>query len=314
MNVPQALEQRAQMLSRLRQFFDERGFLEVETPLLSTEVIPELHIEPVEVPAGRPSTGRTPKQYLQASPEAAMKRLLAAGATAIYQVTRSFRAGEQGPWHRPEFTLVEWYRTGDDLRAGMELLDALVQHLLATPTAVRTSYREAFSRQTGLCPHRASSAELARQAAALEIAVAEGMDCTDRDQWLHRLWDTCVQPTLGNSAPEIVYHYPASQAALARIVSTGQLLPVAERFELFYRGMELANGYHELTDAAELRQRLERVNFARQADDRPVLPIPELLLTAMESGLPPSAGVALGFDRLLMLALEAESIDEVGWL
>jgi lysyl-tRNA synthetase class 2 len=309
MNGPNLLEVRALLLGKIRQFFDQRGFLEVETPLLATAVIPELHLEPMEVTPFHPTTDVAPRQYLQASPEAPMKRLLAAGATAIYQVTRSFRAGERGRHHRPEFTLVEWYRTGDDMQAGMELLDTLVQHLLATAPAARTSYREAFVRQVGICPHGATGAELARQAAARGVAAAEGMDRTDRDQWLNLLLDASVQPTLGQSDPEIVYHYPASQAALAKTATDENGLPVAERFELYFRGVELANGYHELTDATELRQRLEGVNAARHADGRRRLPMPERLLAAMESGMPPSAGVALGFDRLLMLALGAESID-----
>jgi lysyl-tRNA synthetase class 2 len=317
MNEPQALKQRAlkqraRLLGRLRQFFDQRGFLEVETPLLSTEVIPELHLEPMElVDPALPASGEAQTEYfLQASPEAHMKRLLSAGATAIYQVTRSFRAGERGRLHRPEFTLVEWYRVGDDMWAGMELLGALVQHLLATPPAVHTSYREAFLRQTGACPHEATCDELAHRAAALGVVTPEGMDRSHREEWLDLLLDTRVQPTLGRQEPEILYHYPASQAALANLAADDQGVPVAERFELFFHGVELANGYHELTDAAELRARLERVNAARSADHRRALPMPEKLLAAMELGLPPCAGVALGFDRLLMLAMEAKSIDQ----
>ncbi len=296
------MQKRAQMLGMVRQFFDQRGFLEVDTPLLSTEVIPELHIEPMAV---------SPGQYLQSSPEAYMKRLLAAGATSIYQITRSFRSGERGRLHRAEFTLVEWYRTGDDMAAGMELLDALVQHLLATKTAIQTGYREAFIRQLGVCPHQATCHELAQLAEIGGVVVAEGMDRADRDEWLNLLLDSCVQPTLGRQGPEILYHYPASQAALAKIVTDQNGLPVAERFELYLHGVELANGYHELTDTAELRHRLVSVNSARQADGRQPLPMPERLLAAMKSGLPPSTGVALGFDRLLMLALNAESIDSV---
>lgn len=298
------LQQRALMLAKVRQFFDQRGFLEVDTPLLSTEIIPELHIEPVAV---------SPGQFLQSSPEAHMKRLLAAGATAIYQITRSFRHGEQGRLHRPEFTLVEWYRTGDDMAAGMKLLDLLAQHLLACEPAVQTGYREAFIHQLGICPHQASCHELAQLAESREVVIAEGMDRTDRDDWLNLLLDTCVQPNLGRQGPEILYHYPASQAALAKMTTDKNDLAVAERFELYLRGVELANGYHELTDATELRQRLLSVNSARQSDGRQPLPMPERLLAAMESGLPPSTGVALGLDRLLMLTLNANSIDQVLW-
>jgi len=308
---PHPLEARALLLGKVRQFFDQRGFLEVETPLLATEVIPELHIEPMATVPCTPTNRLSPKEYLQASPEADMKRLLAAGATAIYQITRSFREGERGRHHRPEFTLVEWYRAGDDMRAGMELLDALMQSLLDTPPATHTSYREAFIRHLGLCPHTATCRELASRAGEVGIPPVEGMDRADRNQWLNLMLDTRIQPTLGQRGPEILYHYPADQGALAKLDTDPDGLPVAERFELFLRGVELANGYHELTDAAQLRQRLKRVNAARQAEGREALPMPERLLAAMASGLPPSAGVALGFDRLLMLAMGAESIDAV---
>ena len=244
--------------------------------------------------------------FLQASPELHMKRLLAAGAEAIFQVTRSFRAGERGRLHNPEFTIVEWYRTGDDMLSGMNLLDELAQSLLGTASATRTTYAQAFERHVGLCPHTATLEELAA-AYNFPSPIRGG----DRDQWLNLLLATRVEPQLGRDRPEIIYHYPASQASLAKIVPTENGFDVAERFELYYRGVELANGFHELTDAAELRRRLEAVNAARVAAGRPALPLPERLLAAMEHGLPDSTGCALGFDRLVMLAVGAKSIDEV---
>jgi elongation factor P--(R)-beta-lysine ligase len=295
-----ALEKRSALLRRLRDFFYERDFVEVETPLVSPEVIPELHIEPFRLATG---------EFLQASPELYMKRLLADGATAIFQVTRSFRAGECGPLHRPEFTIVEWYRTGDDMLSGIDLLDELTQILLGTPAATHTTYAEAFERHVGLCPHTATIKELA--AAASNVTPPPDIDGSDRNEWLNLLLATRVEPRLGVNRPEIVYHYPASQASLAQVVSTDAGFEVAERFELYYRGVELANGFHELTDAAELRSRFEAVNVARVADDRPALPLPESLVAAIQRGLPPCAGCALGFDRLAMLAVGASSIDEV---
>lgn len=323
-----ALEQRAALLRKLREFFHQRGFLEVETPLLAPEVIPELHIEPLRtgdcplflpLPAEsrrdlKQEKGTVPRddsRFLQASPELHMKRLLAAGATAIYQVTRSFRGGERGRLHNPEFTIVEWYRAGDDMQAGMDLLDQLAQALLGTPPALRTTYADAFQEHVGVCPHTVTIDELATAATAANIPVPTGLDRFDRDEWLNLMLATRIEPQLGRDRPEILFHYPASQSALAQVVSTPAGHQVAERFELYYHGVELANGFHELTDADELRARFKVVNAARVADDRCELPMPETFLAAMEHGLPPCTGCALGFDRLVMLAMGAESIDAV---
>jgi len=313
------LERRSKLLAALRKFFSERQFIEVETPLLSSEVIPEQHIEPFQAittdqlgaNAGSPSSVSRRRLFLQASPELHMKRLVAAGMSAIYQVTRSFRGQEQGPLHNPEFTIVEWYRTGDDMQAGIALLDQLCQTLLETPSAIRTSYGEAFEQHVGLCPHTSTADELANRAQSLNINIPEDMPKHERDEWLNLLLATQVEPKLGLAGPEILYDYPASQAALAKITRREDGVEVARRFELYWRGIELANGYDELTDAAELRTRLDQVNNNRAANDCPALPLPESLLSAMESGLPACSGCALGFDRLVMLALEEKSIDEV---
>jgi lysyl-tRNA synthetase class 2 len=299
------LEQRSFLLRRLRTFFYERDFIEVETPLVSREIIPELHIEPIRTENG---------EFLQASPELHMKRLLAAGANAIFQVTRSFRDGERGQLHNPEFTIVEWYRVGDDMRAGMDLLDELTQTLLGTPPCARTTYTDAFKRAIGLCPHTATMNQLIEVTTSVEggcgRAPASPQE-VDRDEVLNLLLATRVEPQLGRDRPEIIYHYPASQASLAKVVSTEFGYDVGERFELYYRGIELANGFHELTDAAEQRRRFEQVNAACAAGGRSPLPLPETLLAAMEQGLPDCTGVALGFDRLAMLAVGAHAISEV---
>ncbi len=300
------LRHRCELLRKLREFFYERNFIEVETPLLSREVIPELHIEPLQLES-RDSTNR--RSWLQASPELHMKRLLTEGLPAIFQVTRSFRADEIGTLHNPEFTILEWYRTGDDMQAGMSLLDDLCETLLGTPPAVRTSYADAFQSQLGICPHTATCEELAACAERHGIS-AEGIRQTDRDEWLNLLLVTKIEPRLGLQGPELLFDYPASQASLAKTVIRNGI-EVAERFELYWRGVELANGYHELTDAAELRARFIEVNNARAADGRPALPLPESLLSAMERGLPNSTGCALGYDRFVMLALGTESIGDV---
>ncbi|MCO6046467.1 EF-P lysine aminoacylase EpmA [Aeoliella sp. ICT_H6.2] len=288
------LKRRAELLANVRQFFSDRGFTEVATPRVDVEIIPELHIDPFEAPG---------LGYLQASPEMHMKRLLCAGSGPIFEIAQCFRRGERGKLHRPEFTMIEWYRPGDDMQAGMGLLDELLQQMLGTPTATRTSYREAFQRSVGIDPHTAPLEQLQKKA-------GEVLD--DRDELLNLLLARHVEPALGSGAPELLYHYPASQSALAATTIDEQAVQVAERFELYHGGVELANGYHELTDPVELRERLAIANEGRTEFGRPTLPLPEMLLAAMtDPGMPPCAGVALGFDRLLMLAVGAESIDEV---
>ena len=296
------LQQRSDLLSKLREFFLQQGFVEVETPVLAGEVIPELHIEPRSVPdsSGRP-------QWLQASPELHMKRLLAAGMESIFQLTRSFRGEEFGHLHHPEFTILEWYRVGDDLQAGMRLLDELMQFVVGTAPAKRTSYQEVFEQQLGINPHLATVEQLA----GLGFELPEGLDRANRDEWLNFLLATQVESRLGTEVPEILYHYPASQAALARVAERESGEFVAERFELYWQGVELANGYHELTDPIELRKRLEQVNRDRQRAEKAALPLPESLLADMERGMPDCAGCALGVDRLVMLALGAESLDTI---
>lgn len=197
------------------------------------------------------------------------------------------------------------------LQAGIGLLDELCRATLGTPAAKRTSYADAFERSVGVCPHTAKCKQLAERTRELGVAVPETLQTDDRDEWLNLLLAMKIEPELGRDEPEILYDYPASQAALAKVVVRENGQQVAERFELYWHGVELANGYHELTDADELRRRLEATNQNRQSDGRLALPPPETLLTAMEAGLPACAGCALGFDRLAMLALGETSIDKV---
>jgi lysyl-tRNA synthetase class 2 len=305
------LRLRAELLRRLREFFHERGFLEVETPILSADIVVDRHLDPFSTILAddprRPETGR--RLWLQTSPEFGMKRLLAAGAEAIYQVSRVFRNGERGKLHNPEFTLVEWYRRGDDMAAGMRLLSEVCRALLQRGPAEELSYREAFTRFAGVDGLTASTTALAQVAQQRGLAMSRSAAGEDRDAWLDLLFVELVQPNLGFDHPTILFDFPASQAALARIRPGDP--PVAERFELFVEGVELANGYHELLDAAELRRRMAEANQQRAADGKPTLPEQNRLLAAMENGLPPSSGTALGFDRLVMVAAGARSIDEV---
>ena len=305
------LRRRAELLRRLRRFFEDRGFLEVETPVLSADIVVDRHLDPLAVTLyndpRRPLAGAT--YYLQTSPEFAMKRLLACGAEAIFQVTHAFRAAERGPLHNPEFTMVEWYRAGDGLAAGMALLGDLAMHLLERGSAEVLSYREAFLRHAGVDPFDASVSELEAAARDHHLAAADSFAQADRDAWLELLLAEMVQPHLGRERPAILFDFPASQAALATVRGTDP--PVAERFELFVDGVELANGYHELLDAEELAARNQHANRAREADGKQPLPAESRLLQAMRHGLPPCSGTALGFDRLAMVALGASRIDQV---
>jgi elongation factor P--(R)-beta-lysine ligase len=327
------LRRRAELLRQVRKFFDDRDFLEVETPILSADTVVDRHLDPFQVhgdcPNFRGATAPTsatdvfaakmglspsdsPRQkplWLQTSPEFAMKRLLAAGATAIYQVAHVFRLGEQGRLHNPEFTLLEWYRTGDGMPEGMQLTSDFCAALLGRGPAEQISYRDAFQRHVGLDPHTCETAALMTAAAEQGIAAPASLAADDRDAWLDLLLTERIQPHLGTSRPVLLYDYPASQAALAQVRPADP--PVAERFELYVAGIELANGYHELVDAAELRQRNAQVNAQRRADGKAALPEQSRLLQAMEAGLPAAVGVALGFDRLVMLATGANSISEV---
>jgi lysyl-tRNA synthetase class 2 len=242
-----------------------------------------------------------------------MKRLLAAGAPAIYQITKAFRHGEAGPWHNPEFTMVEWYRPGDTLAAGMQLLSDVGQILFDCPAADQMTYREVFQTALRLDPHAATVEQLRRAAQERHAdswsSQPSGARPLDRDGWLDWLWGDQIQPQLGQERPLIVHDYPASQAALAQLRDSKP--PVAERFEMFYHGVELANGYHELQDADQLRARNQIANVQRQAAGEPPLPSDSRLLAAMQHGLPDCCGVALGFDRAVMVVAGATSISQV---
>ncbi len=295
------LELRASLNRRIRQFFEARQVLEVEPPLLLSAPVSDPWIESVRARCG----GRD--CYLHTSPEYAMKRLLVAGSGAIYSLGKVFRDGEAGRRHNPEFTLLEWYRPGFDDRRLMtevvELLSALIPDL-----PVRTlSYRNWFAQSLDLDPHSASVERLATEA---RRRIDTAIESDDRDLWLDLLVTHCLEPAMEKGLT-FICDYPASQAALARVLpdDTGQ--PVARRFEAFLDGVELANGYWELTDPVEQRRRFALDQQRRQSAGLPVHPLDEHFLAALEQGLPDCAGVALGVDRLLMHLAGADHIDQV---
>ena len=298
------LEQRALLLARARRFFAEGGVLEVDTPMVVNAPVTDIHIHSAQVNLG---PGAQHGYFLHTSPEYAMKRLLAAGSGDIYQICHVVRGFERGRLHNAEFTLVEWYRLGFSLDDLMSEVDALVRALLG-PVATgrgseRITYRDAFLRELRLDPFTASMEELHNATAKL------GFKGAHRDELLDLLMGAVVGPRLGNNALTFVHAYPATQAALARL--DPQDSRAALRFELYCDGIELANGFNELAAAAEQRARFEQDNAERRRMGLPVHAPDEFLLTALEAGLPECSGVALGFDRTLMLATGAQSIDEV---
>lgn len=304
------LELRSKLLQTVRGFFLDRGFFEVDTPLISRDTVVDCYIDPVSVELS--AVRKCPTElWLQTSPEFAMKRLLAAGMKSIFQITRAFRNGERGDYHNPEFTIVEWYQVGQGYRQGRDMLGELIAcSLPQTPSSTELSFAEAFERYAAVDPHGCSIAELEQAATAHGIVAPDSMNRADRDEWLNLLLAECVEAHLGVEQPTILYDYPASQAALARVDTAGDI-PVAQRFEAYVDGIELANGYHELCDADELRRRNASNNKKREADGRAPLPADSYLISAMEHGLPECTGGALGFDRLVMLAADAKRIDDV---
>jgi lysyl-tRNA synthetase class 2 len=303
------LTARSRLLQRLRDYFQRLEFIEVQPPVLCSEFVIDRHIDPIELRMTHPATHAETNWYLQSSPEAAMKRLLAdTGLQRIYSIGPVFRLGESGTWHNPEFTMAEWYRVGDDLHSACSLLDALMQSLLGCDAAIHIRFADAFSEYTGVDLFTASTKTLAAIADQFELGVAADYS-QDWDDWVNLIFSFVLQPRLGIDAPTMITHFPASQAALARLSADD--VRTAERFEYFYQGVELANGYCELVDADELRRRCSVENGLRASDGKLPLPIPERLLSAMQSGLPAMSGCALGFDRVVALHTGSNSIKSV---
>ncbi len=298
------LQARARLNGRIRAFFSDRDVLEVETPLLCSSGVTDPSLEPLIVERG---ASLSASRYLQTSPEYAMKRLLAAGSGPIFQISRAFRDGEAGSRHNPEFSLLEWYRPGFDHHQLMAEVAELVVCCLGPKQVSYHSYRQLFLDTLGLDPFTATLQELEQRARSeLDAGSLSG----DRDLWLDLVMSHLVEPALAGRGLCFVYDFPASQAALARVVESDGV-SVGQRFELYVDGMELANGYFELTDGAQQRARFEADNRRRKEHCLPERPLDELLLAAMDAGLPDCAGVALGVDRLLMLALDVDDIRQV---
>jgi len=302
------LRKRALVLQKIRLFFAQRDVLEVDTPILSHASVTDEHLHSFSTQFKHPFSPQTSILYLQTSPEFAMKRLLSAGSGPIYQIGKSFRNEEAGRFHNPEFTMLEWYRPGFTHLQLMTEIDELMQLVLDCDLAERVTYQDIFKQHLGCCPLTASLSDiktLANQHGYDELTANEN----NKDTLLMLLFSQHVEPQIGQVRPCFVMDFPASQAALAKISSTNPL--VAERFELYFKGIELANGFHELTDGPEQLKRFEQDNTKRQNMGLDIMPIDSNFIAAINFGLPACSGVALGVDRLLMLALHCSEIDQV---
>jgi lysyl-tRNA synthetase class 2 len=298
-----ALRARATLYASIRGFFAQRQVVEVETPVLSSSATVDPNIDSFDTRSG---------YWLQTSPEFAMKRLLAAGSGAIYQIARVFRREESGRLHNPEFSLLEWYRPDWDYRRLMDEVNDLLIHAGAAHVSFGAiTYQDAFLQHAGLDPFAASLENLRNACLQAMNSLPEPIENSveaQRNFWLDLLMSNVVTPRLGIAAPEFLYDFPASQAALARVRQDQP--PVAERFELFWKGHELANGFGELVDASEQRQRFQFDQQRRRERGQHVPPYDENLIDALAAGMPACAGVAIGLDRLLMLMLDLPHIGD----
>lgn len=286
------LAARARLVDRIRDFFSTRGVLEVQTPAITEAGITDLHIESMALADGR---------YLRTSPEYAHKRLLSAGAGDIYELGPVFRADENGRFHRDEFLLLEWYRLGWSWQALADEVVELIAHVAALKDwpVEFIEWRTLLARETGIEFEAATESDL-------RTAAPDGPENLDLPELLDWLFATQLQPALPEERVSVVHDFPACQAALARL-KPGQAR-WAERFEVFVGSVELANGYRELTDPVEQRRRFEADNNRRSTLGRKTMPVDHTLIEALERGLPECSGVAIGVDRLMMIALGVDDI------
>lgn len=294
----ETLKRRAVILAKIRQFFCDRGYLEVATPMMAHHGVTDVHLKNIT------AQFRGQEYYLQTSPEYHMKRLLAAGSGPIFQLATVFRDDELGRWHNPEFTLLEWYRPEINHHQLMDEMAEFLNHFLQTRTLLRKTYQAAFIEAVGFCPLTSSIQTM--QIAAQEHGVGEvfPQDHQEKDDYLYLLMSHVVEPYLNTlNVPVAVYDFPASQASLAQ--SNGV---TAARFEIYYHGVELANGFYELTCPVRQKERLKEDNQKRASLGYPEMKIDGLLIDALSHGLPECSGVALGVERLLALIFQESGI------
>lgn len=292
------LHKRAEILASIRAFFNRRGYLEVETPIMAHFGVTDVFLSNIK------ATFRAKPYCLQTSPEYHMKRLLAAGSGPIFQLARVFRDDELGRWHNPEFTLLEWYQLNIDHHELMQEVDALLQEVLGCAPMIKKTYRQVFIEICNIDPMSASIQQLQETLAPYDLQDVLDDDEQDRDQYLFLLMSHIIEPALGKEpCPVSVFNFPVSQASLAK-AKDGE----AARFEVYYQGVELANGFHELTDVEVQRARFDQDIADRAARGLEAGVSDDFLLAALSHGLPACSGVALGLDRLLALALNQTAI------
>ncbi|MEF9957547.1 MAG: EF-P lysine aminoacylase EpmA [Acinetobacter sp.] len=304
-----ALQARATLYQKIRQFFAERQVMEVETPTLSQAGATDVHL--ASIPVQRRIHGRSSTQYLQTSPEFPMKRLLATGSGAIYQICKVFRDDEHGRKHNSEFTMLEWYRPALDLKGLMhetaELLEVCLAHRFGEVRPYILSYKHAFQDRLDINPLQASLKQLKDTAHRLGLNLDLG---DDRLAYMDLLFSHFVEPSLGFDAPVFLTDFPPEMASLAKVKTDDDGEQVAARFEVYIEGLELANAYDELLDAEVLAARFEADNLERTKQGLPVIPTDQYLLSALPH-MPECSGIALGLDRLLMVAMNQVKIDQV---
>lgn len=303
-----SLKARAELLKTIRQFFYKRDVLEVETPLLSNGTVTDVHLDAFTTEFPHHHSGKTKALYLQTSPEFAMKRLLCAGSGSIFQICKSFRNEAAGRFHNPEFTMLEWYRVGFDDQDLIAEVDRLMQETLAVEPAIKMTYQQAFITYLKFDPLSASFDEI-KQLVLTHSKDDWLVNEDDSDVLLQWLFSMYIEPKLGtDTTPCFIYDFPSSQASLAKVNETDPR--VAHRFELYFRGIELANGFYELQNAQEQEQRFIKDNEQRTSLGLVSKPIDELFLASLKQGLPDCAGVALGVDRLFMLQQKLSHIEQ----
>lgn len=295
------LKQRAELIAKIRQFFTQRDYLEVETPIMAHHGVTDVYLANIK------ANFRGQTYFLQTSPEYHMKRLLAAGSGAIFQLARVFRDDELGRWHNPEFTLLEWYQLDIDHHQLMDEVDLLLQTIVQSKPLIKKTYTQAFFESCDLNPFTATISDFKQILRHYNLHTVLPASEQDRDQYLFLLMSHVVEPALAKlDAPVGVYDFPASQAALAQIHNG-----YAHRFEVYYQGVELANGFHELTDVDAQAQRFVEDQHMRKQKGLSEPKIDPYFLEALRQGLPACSGVALGVDRLLALAMKKSSLAQV---
>ena len=304
MSIRPLLHRRAAIRSSLRHQLESRGFIEVDTPVVASDLLPEIYIDPVTL------THKSKTKYLQTSPEPQMKRLLAEGSGPIFQFAQCFRSDERGPLHDTEFTMLEWYDPGACLRSTAEVIESLLHDSLHTRGLERLSCRDAFIQHANVDPITASLSTLLQASASHDFHLPSSLSTLPKEQqWslvFELLLSDVVSPKLGISQPTMLEAWPASESAFAKLDPTNN--EISLRFEVFVDGVELMNGWQEEICSATIRHRLQKTNIVRKSLEKNILPLPEKLL-GVHDNIPQGVGVALGFDRLVMLATESDSID-----